>query len=142
MTNAMLRNATPADQAPVLEVFLAAWTQLYSDRGFEIDKGDLPSLRIDATKVAVIDGEIVGFIRLNEEKDLLERIYVTPEHQHEGVGSLLIDAAQELGARELWVDEGNLKSRKFYENHGWSASGEKTRGYIFPDSYMLQYKPV
>jgi len=140
MTNAMLRNATPADQDSVLSVFLDAWTKLCLELGIDIDMGNLPRFRIDATKVALVDDELVGFFRLNESRELLERIYVNPVYQHSGVGGLLLKNAEELGAKELWVDEGNVNAQRFYESHGWADSGLRAPGYLVPESVMLRYE--
>jgi GNAT superfamily N-acetyltransferase len=50
---------------------------------------------------------------------------VDPEWWHEGIGSLLVDAAAEVaaasgfGRAELFVELGNARGRGFLERHGW-----------------------
>ena len=61
----------------------------------------------------------------------LYAIYVDPPHIGRGFGKLLMDAAlrglRQLGhARvELWVEESNDRTRRFYERAGWTAAGSK-----------------
>jgi ribosomal protein S18 acetylase RimI-like enzyme len=65
--------------------------------------------------VAELDGRVVGFFALSD--DLLYHLYVYPEHQGQGAGSLLLDQAKALrpdGFR-LWVFQRNEQARRFYE---------------------------
>ena len=67
----------------------------------------------------------------------LRTLYVLPQHQGTGLGSMLHDHALErlraLGSTEakLWTLEANNGARRFYERRGWSLNGE-TREVPFP----------
>ena len=94
------------------------------------------------TQVAVDGSTICGLVTtgLCRDEDLsnfgeLMAIYVDPADVGSGVGRLLIAAARErLRAvstqAALWVLDGNVRARRFYERDGWSFDGtRRTRTY-------------
>ena len=94
------------------------------------------------TQVAADGSTICGLATtgLCRDEDLsnfgeLMAIYVDPAHVGTGVGRLLIAAARErLRAvstqAALWVLDGNVRARRFYECDGWSFDGtRRTRTY-------------
>ena len=97
---------------------------------------------VSAWFVAEQDGDIVGFVCTGPANDEdidknavaeLYAIYVLPEHSGIGVGSALIGAARdhltEAGFRSavLWTLEGNARTLRFYDRHGWATDGSKQR---------------
>jgi GNAT superfamily N-acetyltransferase len=84
---------------------------------------------------AGFDGEPIASVGIGH--GFLGTLYVLPQHQGSGVGSLLHDHALErlrtLGFAEakLWTLEENHGARRFYERRGWSLNGE-TREVPFP----------
>ena len=82
--------------------------------------------------VAEREGRIVGHatVVVDKTRGELSALYVVPEEWGSGVAAALHDEAlvsmHELGAAEatLWVVEGNIRARRFYEREGWSADGE------------------
>lgn len=149
----VIRPAEPADAPRLGHVHVAAWQWAY--RGLMPDDV-LDSLRPesrarawkawlgpDATEdfsawVAEVDGEIVGFASssLPRDEDLPEgsvellSIYLLEDHVGTGVGSALLEAAEDAWRKAgaeyavLWVMEGNARTIRFYERHGWKADGE------------------
>jgi GNAT superfamily N-acetyltransferase len=89
------------------------------------------------TQVAADGSTIYGLATtgLCRDEDLsnfgeLMAIYVDPAHVGTGVGRLLIAAARErLRAvstqAALWVLDGNVRARRFYECDGWSFDGTR-----------------
>lgn len=92
------------------------------------------------TLVSVDAGDApLGFVRFGAEHsgDLngaglyghVRSLYVTPEGGRRGVGGALLGAALEqldaagLDTVTLWVFEGNHEGRRFYERHGFTATG-------------------
>lgn len=79
---------------------------------------------------------IAGYIKLNgttAQKDLqdpdaleLERIYVAPEFQNQGIGKYLleksVDLAREAGKKYLWLGvwDQNHGAIRFYQRHGFT----------------------
>jgi chorismate mutase/GNAT superfamily N-acetyltransferase len=73
------------------------------------------------------DGVVVGLLLL--EDDWLHSLYVHPDHQDEGVGTVLVDLAKSLrpdGLR-LWVFQSNTGARRLYARHGF-VEVEETDG--------------
>ncbi len=70
------------------------------------------------------DGVVKGFIKI--EGTYIARLFVEPVLQNASIGSRLLEyAVKEHGADHLWVLEKNVKAMRFYERHGFTATGEK-----------------
>jgi GNAT superfamily N-acetyltransferase len=78
----------------------------------------------DEVWVAEDDGPL-GFLALRRSRtndwEMLEKLYVDPEHQGRRVGTVLLEKAKELrpGGLRLWVFQKNVGARRFYERHGF-----------------------
>ncbi len=76
------------------------------------------------TWVALVTGRVVAVMTL-EEDEWLDRLYVDPEFQRQGVGSRLLQQAKELrpdGLRLVTLER-NEPARRFYERHGFVLTG-------------------
>ncbi len=75
------------------------------------------------TLVAAKDGEVVGFIEL-EEDGHLDMLYCRRDFVGRGVGSLLYAAVEER-AGEIWLGriftEASITARPFFERHGFTV---------------------
>lgn len=70
------------------------------------------------------DGVVKGFIKI--EETYIARLFVEPVLQNASIGSRLLEyAVKEHQADHLWVLEKNEKAIRFYERHGFSATGER-----------------
>ena len=70
------------------------------------------------------DGVVKGFIKI--EGTYIARLFVEPVLQNARIGSRLLEyAVKEHHADHLWVLEKNEKATRFYERHGFAATGEK-----------------
>lgn len=70
------------------------------------------------------DGVVKGFIKI--EETYIARLFVEPVLQNTSIGSRLLEyAVKEHQADHLWVLEKNEKAIRFYERHGFSATGER-----------------
>ena len=70
--------------------------------------------------VARRSGNPIGFLGM--DGGFVEMLFVDPEERGHGVGRLLMERATELlGAREVSVNEQNLRAVGFYERMGFSA---------------------
>lgn len=63
------------------------------------------------------NGCIAGFMGLAYQK--IEMLFVDPDFFDQGIGSILIQKAFELGADEVDVNEQNPKAIEFYKKHGF-----------------------
>ncbi len=63
-------------------------------------------------------GDVLGFAVLTDA--WLDSLYVGPQHQATGIGSMLLDVvkAQRPGGFALWVFASNTSARTFYHRHG------------------------
>ena len=70
------------------------------------------------------DGVVKGFIKI--EGTYIAKLFVEPVLQNASIGSQLLEyAVREHGADHLWALEKNEKAIRFYERHGFAATGEK-----------------
>ncbi|KAA9400047.1 GNAT family N-acetyltransferase [Haloarcula sp. CBA1130] len=86
-------------------------------------------------RVARIDRQVVGFVMVtidsgryeqDETRGIIENIFVRPVHRNQGIGSELLETAEELLRRagadilalEAMVD--NESARQFYRTHGYA----------------------
>jgi GNAT superfamily N-acetyltransferase len=77
--------------------------------------------------VAEVDGCIVGLLVV--DAGWVTQLYVDPLRQRRGLGSALLERAQERApdGLDLWTFETNAGSHRFYERHGF-VLGESTDG--------------
>jgi len=98
------------------------------------------------------NGVIKGFLIVKPSPDEgkthameLERIFVEPLMQGEGIGAKLLDYCYETALRRgeseicLWVLEDNMPSRHFYEKHGYARDTAKDR---YMDTEVLHVRYV
>jgi GNAT superfamily N-acetyltransferase len=166
-----VRAAVPEDSYDVARVHIRSWQSAY--RGLiaqeyldsltpEVWAGeytfDRIGLQLPSTQVAVDGSTICGLVTtgLCRDKDLsnfgeLMAIYVDPAYMRTGVGRLLMIAARERLRRvgvmqaSLWVLDGNVRARGFYERDGWRRDGTRrtrTYGNVPVDEVRYRCTPV
>lgn len=70
------------------------------------------------------DGVIRGMMVL--QGDEIQRLFVEPSFQGRGVGAALMNyAVRQHGCNHLWALEKNVRALRFYQRHGFHATGEK-----------------
>ena len=69
------------------------------------------------------DGVIVALLVL--EDDWIDQLYVEPDLTGRGVGSELMEVAKRArpSGLRLWTFEVNVRARRFYQRHGFVATG-------------------
>jgi ribosomal protein S18 acetylase RimI-like enzyme len=117
-------------RAEDLDVFLRqftpqAWTDEFTDRGYRF-------------RVAEVDGQLVGFVKLGPSALPIEtaaraielrQLYVLKEHHGSGIAAALTDwattEARRQGFEELYltVYVDNHRARRFYDRYGFEAVG-------------------
>jgi len=75
----------------------------------------------EAVWVAERGHQLLGFFALRESDGYLHQIFVSPEAQGQGVGTLLLKKAKQLSPRRILLDtlQRNTQARRFYERHGF-----------------------
>jgi len=66
-------------------------------------------------------GTVCGFLAM--KASYIDRLYVDPDHQHQGIGSALLKHAMKISPRhlELHTHQQNHRARQFYEKYGFVA---------------------
>jgi putative acetyltransferase len=136
----ILRPATVADVDAVSILFHDGWHDVHPGRvpdGLTARRTpeafhDRVSRRIaetDETTVAEIDGDVAGFVMVNDEGEA-EQVYVGRTFRGSGVAALLLtEAERQIAAAGhdvafLVVVRGNDRAQAFYAKQGWLDEGD------------------
>ncbi len=129
----MIRKATKEDLARIAEIqvfnYRLFFYPIFQSDEYYFHELQVPSLmreyesRTDGLYV-YDDGVVKGFIKI--EGTYIARLFVEPVLQNASIGSELLEyAVAEHHADHLWVLEKNVNAVRFYERHGFSATGER-----------------
>ena len=108
------------------------------DRG--ADERTLAVLGRETVFVAELGGAPAGYVALerSEESVRVDQLFVSPEHEAEGVGRQLLEFAEGYaiyeGAERLQVvvEGGNPRAESFYRARGFTAAGEGVLELVLP----------
>ncbi len=100
------------------------------DRG--ADSRTLAILERETVFVAELEGSPAGYVALARAEDAvrIDQLFVSPEHEAEGIGRQLLEWAEgyaiaERAARlEVVVEAENRRARDFYRGRGFTEAGE------------------
>jgi ribosomal protein S18 acetylase RimI-like enzyme len=153
MAEVTVRRAVEADDSALLAIELTVWD---ASSGFPsmtpADKDSFFSERSgpEAHLVAEADGEVLGYLRLQDKYTFPEGdgvlsingVAVAKEAQGRGIGSILLSAATEEGTRRgarkitLNVHDTNTVARRLYERHGYVVEGTHPREFLIEGRYV------
>jgi GNAT superfamily N-acetyltransferase len=125
MGDVTLRRAHPRDAAALAElhtrtrrISIPYLPHVHSDEETHKWMADhvVPHLEV---WVAEVSGEVAGYLAL--EKDMVDQLYVAPDYQHRGIGSLLLEKAKQSRPEglELYCFTRNAPARVFSEACGF-----------------------
>jgi GNAT superfamily N-acetyltransferase len=108
------------------------------DRG--ADKRTLAVLARETVFVAELEGAPAGYVALEQSGEAMriDQLFVSPEHEAEGVGRQLIEYAEGFaiseGARTLQVvvEPGDRRALAFYRGRGFAPAGEDLLELVLP----------
>lgn len=69
------------------------------------------------------DGAVKGFVRMNGNE--IEKLFVEPVLQGNGIGAALLLYAVNCGCDHLWALEKNTRAIRFYQRHGFSVTTDR-----------------
>jgi len=69
------------------------------------------------------DGAVKGFLRQSGMQ--VQKLFVEPVLQGQGIGAALLAHAVARGANHLWALEENTKAIRFYARHGFQPTGDR-----------------
>ncbi|WP_394831855.1 GNAT family N-acetyltransferase [Pendulispora rubella] len=130
-----LRPAIPSDSEAVAVIWYQGWRDghlgnipdaLVAVRT-EASFYERAAQRIGDTVVAVVEGEVVGFVMVVDDE--VEQVYLAGHRRGSGIAGILLDEAERLvaanGHERAWlaVSPGNGRARAFYERQGWHDEG-------------------
>ncbi|MBO7354141.1 MAG: GNAT family N-acetyltransferase [Lachnospiraceae bacterium] len=129
----MIRKATVKDLSRIAEILVFNYRlffyPIFRSDEYYFDELQVPALMkefesgLDSLYV-YDDGVVKGFIKV--EGTYIARLFVEPVLQNGSIGSQLLEyAVKEHNADHLWALEKNEKAIRFYERHGFTATGEK-----------------
>jgi RimJ/RimL family protein N-acetyltransferase len=146
-----VRAATASDEDPLAVLDRTAWTPFSSPGPLDESEPFFNERTShEDVLVAVVDGEVAGYIRLNRSSRFrssdhvltVNGIAVDPARQGRGVGRALIEAAiaeaRRRGARRLTlrVFSPNERARRLYESAGFVVEG------VLRDEFFLDGRYV
>ncbi len=75
--------------------------------------------------VAVVDGELVGFVAISPAAGVVEQLFVAPEHHRQGIGLalLMLARADMPNGSSLWTHADNFGAAAFYTKAGMILVG-------------------
>lgn len=117
---AVIREGCSADADAIGGLFVRARDAMtYLPRIADEDRPKLGGWIAARHEVWVIadGGRVMGFAGLS--KGWLDHLYIDPDFQGRGLGSLLLEHVKKLqpGGTSLWVFQKNAGARRFYERH-------------------------
>ena len=129
----MIRKATGKDLSRIAEIqifnYRLFFYPIFRSDEYYFDELQVPALMkeyesaLDSLYV-YDDGVVKGFIKI--EGTYIARLFVEPVLQNGTIGSQLLEyAVKEHNADHLWALEKNVNAIRFYERHGFTATGEK-----------------
>ena len=125
----MIRKYNKDDLAELLATWAAASSIAHpflTEEFLASERENIPDLYLPNAETWVFeaDGQVVGFIALIGTE--VGAIFVHPDQQRDGVGSMLMNKAKALREElEVEVFVKNTIGRAFYEKHGFTVIEEK-----------------
>ena len=132
---AIIRPATAADQPRITAIRMGVRENQLSEPS-KVTQAEVDWYREQAIfLVAERDGEIVGFTCANHQTALIWALFIDPEHEGQGLGRALLDAAlaglKAAGHSQAWLTTGGgTRAERFYRRHGWRDMGRSQDGSI------------
>jgi len=125
----LIRAAAPGDDRAIADIYLTARAKALSFLPMVHSEAETRAwisyclIPLSEVQVAVTGQQIIGFIALMGDE--IEQLYIAPDHWGQGVGRQLILFAKHKSPEHLALHcfADNTRARRFYERHGFVATG-------------------
>ena len=145
-----IRRLTQASEVEVCARMMASsepWITLLRDYAESVKTLSIPSKEV---YLAMVNGEIVGFIILNMQgafSGYIQTVCVAPEWRNKGIGNRLLAFAEERILREtpnvfMCVSSFNKDARRLYQRLGYEVVGELKDYLVAGHSEILLRKTI
>jgi ribosomal protein S18 acetylase RimI-like enzyme len=147
-----VRRAVESDDAALLEIDQTAWDATSGFPSYQERMSDSFFVRSgpEAHLVAEYDGEVVGYLRLQDKYPFPEGagvltingLAVAHAARGQGVATALLEAAAAEGKRRgarkisLHVHSTNTAARRLYERHGYVIEGTHPNEFLIEGTYI------
>ena len=145
----LIQHATRADFPAIIALNVASMPETYKPQFWTL----VFNRYGDMLYVAKVDGKVVGYVMCRDERigyvrmGLVISVAVDKEHQRQGIGELLMQAAhramrmRNLPMAGLQVRKSNEAAIRMYEKFGYRASLTVPHYYQNPDEdgYLMTY---
>lgn len=124
----VIRKATPSDQPRIHAIRMGVRENVLSDPS-RVTDAEIAWYRDQAIfLVSEADGDIAGFTCANHQTGLIWALFVDPDHEGQGHGRALLDAAlvalASAGIVQAHLTTGaGTRAERFYRRHGWRETG-------------------
>jgi ribosomal protein S18 acetylase RimI-like enzyme len=133
---AAIRSSRPEDERVLFSLVRTA----FGERSGWSDQRTLQVLDRDTVFVAEIEQSAAGYVAVEDAEDVvrIEQLFVSPEHEGEGVGHQLLEWAEgyaiSKGVRSLQVsvETDNERALDFYRRSGFVAVEDELLELILP----------
>ena len=151
MPDMEIRKATSEDIPRIAEILVFSKRKNYRSI-FNDDVGSFVDLQVCSLAesyfdnpnlldgILVYDDEFVKAL-ISVDGHEIKELYVDPFFEGMGIGGKLLEyAVSEYRCKELWVLDKNSQSKKFYNQHGFTETGEVREVPETPESGILECK--
>jgi len=140
-----IRRANAGDIPALISLFYRARVEAFHWRPREsFDPSDFLKETAGETIEVALDreGTVLGFIAIWEPERFVHHLFVDPDHQRRGVGSLLL-----AGVR-AWLPQphrlkcvtANHSAYAFYIRHGWRELERRTNSPVEPEHALMEWQ--
>ncbi|MCL2625560.1 MAG: GNAT family N-acetyltransferase [Cystobacterineae bacterium] len=157
--NVILTKATPADLEAILALQRLAYqseARIYEDFGIQPLRQTLEELRQECARSVVFKaldeaGKLIGSVRAYAENDTtyIHKLIVAPEHQNQGLGKRLLEAAENAFPSprfELHTGHKSIKNLALYERCGYvrfkEEAGRPTLRLVYLEKWVTRTPTV
>lgn len=95
-------------------------------------------------RVALIDGQPVGFCAVARGTSVLEQLWLDPQRQRHGIGTALLEEAKQRYPAGLFlhVQEDNERALALYRRHGFVVDGSHRHAWLPATMIEMAWQPT